>query len=377
MKIQAKIVALFGIFSMCWAAPNEMVIFACQFFNEMFDDCSNINEGNALGQAMADISTTTATSYYSHLESPSNSTVSQNGEEEPTTCSSNPEVTNGATTSTPSSFEVGTIIEYQCNLGYRTEGENGTLTCKDDGQYEQSIQCLEEPITCSSNPEVTNGATTSTPSSFEVGTIIEYQCNLGYRTEGENGTLTCKDDGQYEQSIQCLEEPITCSSSPEVTHGAITSTHSSFEVGTIIDFQCNPGYTTEGRKGTLTCKDDGQYKQSIQCLDCRNRDRLNTTGRFLRSDGQRPDVCTFKQCKKACEDNPKCIEISNYDGCGKCVLSFAIQHPTEDLEECRSVCYKEPRCVQIKLKNGCKLMVMKYEDKHFREQSGTIVSDCF
>ncbi|XP_073340159.1 sushi domain-containing protein 4-like [Pagrus major] len=180
---------------------------------------------------------------------------------------------NGGYTCHPSPcrmFAHGTVIEFFCDDGFTLSGDYNYLTCQ-DGQWDgpMQISCVSQG--CIRPSTVQHGSTNLTDTNkslFPVGTVLQYNCDPGYLPVGRS-ILTCTSLGYWSsEPPRCIHSD-GCVRPSTVQHGStnLTETNrSSFPVGTVLEYRCDPGYLPDG-PNILTCSALGHWSsQPPRCL---------------------------------------------------------------------------------------------------------------
>ncbi|XP_034713741.1 sushi domain-containing protein 4-like isoform X1 [Etheostoma cragini] len=172
---------------------------------------------------------------------------------------------NGGYTCHPSPcrmFSHGTVIEFFCDEGFILSGDYNYLTCQ-DGQWDgpMQISCVSQG--CIRPSTVQHGSTNLTDTNrslFPVGTRLQYSCDPGYLPAGPS-SLTCTALGHWSsEPPRCIRSD-GCIRPSTVQHGStnLTETNrSSFPVGTVLEYSCDPGYLPDG-PSILTCTALGHW----------------------------------------------------------------------------------------------------------------------
>ncbi|XP_070698213.1 sushi domain-containing protein 4-like [Pempheris klunzingeri] len=172
---------------------------------------------------------------------------------------------NGGYTCHPSPcrmFSHGTVIEFFCDEGFILSGDYNYLTCQ-DGQWDgpMQISCVSQG--CIRPSMVQHGSTNLTDTNrslFPVGTVLRYSCDPGYLPAGPS-ILTCTTLGLWtSEPPRCIRSD-GCIRPSIVQHGStnLTETNrSSFPVGTVLEYHCDPGYLADG-PSILTCTKLGHW----------------------------------------------------------------------------------------------------------------------
>ncbi|XP_075964166.1 sushi domain-containing protein 4-like [Anarhichas minor] len=172
---------------------------------------------------------------------------------------------NGGYTCHPSPcrmFSHGTVIEFFCDERFVLSGDYNYLTCQ-DGQWDgpMQISCVSQG--CIRPSTVQHGSTNLTDTNrslFPVATVLQYSCDPGFLPVGPS-FLTCTTLGRWtSEPPRCIRSD-GCIRPSTVQHGStnLTDTNrSSFPVGTVLEYRCDPGYLPDG-PSSLTCSTLGHW----------------------------------------------------------------------------------------------------------------------
>ncbi|XP_020485791.1 sushi domain-containing protein 4 [Labrus bergylta] len=167
-------------------------------------------------------------------------------------------------------FSHGTVIEFFCDEGFILTGDYYYLTCL-DGQWDgpMQISCVSQG--CIRPSTVQHGSTNLTDTNrnlFPVGTVLQYSCDAGYLPDGPS-ILTCTSLGRWSSEPPRCVHSDGCIRPSTVQHGStnLTETNkSSFPVGTVLEYSCDPGYLADGAN-ILTCTTLGHWSsQPPRCV---------------------------------------------------------------------------------------------------------------
>ncbi|XP_058853305.1 CUB and sushi domain-containing protein 2-like [Acipenser ruthenus] len=153
----------------------------------------------------------------------------------------------------PHRFSFGTIVLFQCSLGYYLLGTE-VLSCQGDGTWDRSLpQCLL--VSCG-HPSVPPNAQLE-GDRFTVGSVIRYSC-VGRRVLIGNSTRMCQLDGRWSGSLpHCSGEFLGMCGDPGVpSHGIRLGEE--FSVGSAVRFSCEPGYILRG-SSERSCQANGSW----------------------------------------------------------------------------------------------------------------------
>uniref|UniRef100_A0A8C6UC93 Seizure related 6 homolog a n=1 Tax=Neogobius melanostomus TaxID=47308 RepID=A0A8C6UC93_9GOBI len=122
--------------------------------------------------------------------------------------------------------------------------------------------------TCSELPEITNGWKSTSHPDLIQGTVVTYQCYPGYELVGSE-ILMCQWDLMWSGDVPKCEQVMTCQDPGSVDHSHKVLTGSRFAVGSTVQFICNKGYLISG-SSLLTCynRDSAKPKWSDRLPKC-------------------------------------------------------------------------------------------------------------
>ncbi|XP_063750527.1 seizure protein 6 homolog isoform X1 [Eleginops maclovinus] len=105
--------------------------------------------------------------------------------------------------------------------------------------------------TCSELPEITNGWKSTSHPDLIHGTVITYQCYPGYELLGSE-ILMCQWDLTWSGDVPKCQEVMTCQDPGNVEHSHKVISGNRFIIGSTVQFICNKGYILSG-SSLLTC----------------------------------------------------------------------------------------------------------------------------
>ncbi|XP_022695665.1 uncharacterized protein LOC111264227 isoform X4 [Varroa jacobsoni] len=163
------------------------------------------------------------------------------------------------------SFEVGSVIEYKCDLGNLLIGPN-IRTCLPTGFFsEYSPRC--KYIDCGRPAPTANGQLELLKGTTHYLSTVQYSCNVGFVLVGR-AQLVCDVDGRWNgPPARC--EPIVCQDPPHLNNGRFQLSSLSQIYGTTADYICDPGYELEeGTVSRLRCGAEGYWEGGVhpRCL---------------------------------------------------------------------------------------------------------------
>uniref|UniRef100_A0A8C9Z444 Seizure related 6 homolog n=1 Tax=Sander lucioperca TaxID=283035 RepID=A0A8C9Z444_SANLU len=131
--------------------------------------------------------------------------------------------------------------------------------------------------TCSELPEITNGWKSTSHPDLIHGTVITYQCYPGYELVGSE-ILMCQWDLTWSGDVPRCQEVMTCQDPGNVEHSHKVITGNRFTVGSTVQFICNKGYILSG-SSLLTCynRDSATPKWNERLPKCARKSNQSET----------------------------------------------------------------------------------------------------
>ncbi|XP_037543989.1 seizure protein 6 homolog [Nematolebias whitei] len=122
--------------------------------------------------------------------------------------------------------------------------------------------------TCPELPEIPNGWKSTSHPDLIHGTVVTYQCYPGFTLVGSE-ILMCQWDLSWSGDVPKCDEVLTCRDPGNVEHSRKVITGSRFSAGSTVQFVCNKGYVLSG-SSILTCynRDTATPKWSDRLPKC-------------------------------------------------------------------------------------------------------------
>ncbi|XP_034460164.1 seizure protein 6 homolog isoform X1 [Hippoglossus hippoglossus] len=109
--------------------------------------------------------------------------------------------------------------------------------------------------TCPELPEITNGWKSTSHPELVQGTVVTYQCYPGFQVVGAE-LLMCQWDLTWSGDLPSCERVVSCADPGMVDHSRRVLSGPHFTVGSTIQYVCNKGFTLSGNS-LLTCFNRG------------------------------------------------------------------------------------------------------------------------
>ncbi|XKL59627.1 hypothetical protein PGB90_000643 [Kerria lacca] len=158
-------------------------------------------------------------------------------------------------TMTVDNFNVGAIIEYNCDEGHLLIGPT-TRICLPTGFYNEFPPVCKK-VQCGYPAEIPNGDYRLINGTVNYLSQVLYTCNHGFQLQGR-AELTCDLDERWDgPPPKCI--PAKCSDPPEILYGDFFILSNSTEIGAIVEYTCmSRKYKLVGAK-QLKCLPSGTY----------------------------------------------------------------------------------------------------------------------
>uniref|UniRef100_A0A3B3XBL3 Seizure related 6 homolog a n=1 Tax=Poecilia mexicana TaxID=48701 RepID=A0A3B3XBL3_9TELE len=122
--------------------------------------------------------------------------------------------------------------------------------------------------TCPELPEIPNGWKSTSHPDLIHGTVVTYQCYPGYALVGSE-ILMCQWDLTWSGDVPKCDEVLTCRDPGNVEHSRKVITGPRFNIGSTVQFICNKGYVLSG-SSLLTCNNRDSALAPIFLLHFQN-----------------------------------------------------------------------------------------------------------
>ncbi|KAM8884121.1 CUB and sushi domain-containing protein 3-like isoform 1-T1 [Synchiropus picturatus] len=161
-------------------------------------------------------------------------------------------------------------VVYQCQPGFRLIGSSVRICLQDNQWSGQLPVCI--PISCGHPGSPIYGRTVG--NGFNLNDVVSFVCNRGYEMEGP-ARAQCQANRQWSNpppTCKGGEKMVNCSD-PGIPANSIRQSkieHGNFTFGTVVFYDCNPGYYLFGSP-VLSCQPTGQWDKPLpECIviDC-------------------------------------------------------------------------------------------------------------
>lgn len=166
-------------------------------------------------------------------------------------------------------YPPGARLQFVCHVGYTLRGgdlfdcnETGHWmprthpVCKPSPELIGSVLCPVPPEVLHTGKKIVAGVLTAKGAIH--GTSIEYRCLAGYRNvlaPCVTHTLSCHEGQWHGTSPEC-EEFTSCVAPPNIAHGYMSDSASSYALQSQVYYDCELGYRLVG-PSVLTCEETG------------------------------------------------------------------------------------------------------------------------
>lgn len=158
----------------------------------------------------------------------------------------------------------GTTVTFTCPVGqeFATGKNKLTTVCEKSGKWSVDYIPKCQEVYCGPVPQIDNGFSIGSSNVTYRG-IAMYQCYAGFAFSSSNGIekISCLADGRWERKPSCLASQ--CPALAEVPHANVTTLNGSGRsYGTIIRYECEPGYERSGHP-VLICMSNGTWSSEV------------------------------------------------------------------------------------------------------------------
>ncbi|XP_061751120.1 sushi domain-containing protein 6-like isoform X4 [Nerophis ophidion] len=155
-------------------------------------------------------------------------------------------------------FPVGTVLQYSCDPGYLPDRPS-ILTCISTGRWSsEPPQCTQSDgcLRPSMEQHISSKLMDTNISSFPVGAVLQYRCDPGYQPDGPT-IISCTGLGHWSSKPPLCLRTDVCQPPYQPENGGYTCHPSQCQRlshGTVIEYFCDEGYILKGDYKYLTCQ---------------------------------------------------------------------------------------------------------------------------
>uniref|UniRef100_A0A803YQT3 Complement factor H n=1 Tax=Meleagris gallopavo TaxID=9103 RepID=A0A803YQT3_MELGA len=193
-------------------------------------------------------------------------------------------------------YKEGERAKYFCNTNYRTDSEDGEITCTKNG-WSPTPRCIRKE-TCQ-YVDLTNGYFLKNKATFDIGETVTYRCYNDFVTpeRQEIGEIQCQVAG-WSPPPKCIQFCKT----PQTRVLTDCTTRKIYLPGDTLEYACHEQYHTADNMptGTTMCGVNGEWKPAPQCvaIECELPELSNRVVHPAKSRYYNGDVVKF-----SCIDN--------------------------------------------------------------------------
>lgn len=148
------------------------------------------------------------------------------------------------------------VIRYTCNEGYTLVGQEIRRCLANLTWSGEEPSC--QPVDCGQPEQIPNGELLFEDTHFK--DTCTYTCSRGYNRVGDR-TRVCGKDGKWSGSAPVCELVHCDRPARVISNGRMIG--ESFTYGSVISYQCDPGYVMDGVSNTRTCLETGEWDSPI------------------------------------------------------------------------------------------------------------------
>ena len=225
-------------------------------------------------------------------------------------CGPVPQIDNGFAVASTNVTYRGTAT-YQCYAGFAFPSgvHTESIRCTEEGKWEKLPLCLAS--SCPSLPETPNAIqsvmTGGNNRNYSYGTIIRFQCEPGYHRHGIP-VIACTSVGQW-SGLPPTCERAPCPLLPLIENGFIVDTQRKYLFGDEARVQCHRGYKLDGHP-VIKCGANQTFDNLPKCRDV--DECLSSSACDLASTQcSNTNGAHFCKCKEGFEPNLNCRPVSD------------------------------------------------------------------
>ncbi|XP_048586476.1 CUB and sushi domain-containing protein 3 [Nematostella vectensis] len=159
-------------------------------------------------------------------------------------------------------FPSGTLIRFTCDSNYQLSGAR-KIQCESNGEWSSKMPSCHAQLCPPQAPKIPYSTllTAFTPGvTNQIGSILEYACNGGFTAHG-TPTYLCDKDGVWKGNFVC--EVVKCPPPFVPDNGNVSYTSRMFN--SIAHYKCGAGFYLYGRSNS-SCTQQGTWTPAPRCL---------------------------------------------------------------------------------------------------------------
>lgn len=152
--------------------------------------------------------------------------------------------------------DIGSVVTYQCNEGYRLQGSAKRM-CEKTGRWSGSDPFCRL-IICETPPYVSNARPFSAVTQYIYNSEVRYDCDTGYVLSKGDSKLICAGKGEW-SGIVPMCSLVHCAEPTAIPNSKVIIP--SYDYNSEAEYLCYLGYRLKG-KATIKCEANGMWAGS-------------------------------------------------------------------------------------------------------------------
>ncbi|XP_077337307.1 C4b-binding protein alpha chain-like isoform X2 [Lithobates pipiens] len=156
----------------------------------------------------------------------------------------------------------GTVVHFECKPGFARNGKENAIACRNHSWSDPEEFCT---ATCKEKPHVPPFAfLNETSTIYYNGTVVHFECKPGFTSNGKENTITCRDHSWSDPEEFCTR--ISCGDPGKIKNGHVSA--SDYLFGSRAKYTCEKGYMRNTTQNFSECQANGTWSTAIGCKEC-------------------------------------------------------------------------------------------------------------